>query len=77
MTNTHYFCLHSNFINYFLLLPDGAPTEIQLPARKKRLHERAVKYFISSFNSFLDDFTEEPPDNNDVDPDGDPLTVKT
>ncbi|XP_059143166.1 GRAM domain-containing protein 4-like [Physella acuta] len=56
---------------------DGASTEIQLPARKKRLHERARDYFISSFYSFLDDFTEEPPDNNDVDPDGDPLTVKT
>ncbi|CAG5117478.1 unnamed protein product [Candidula unifasciata] len=52
------------------------PIEVTKPL-KKRLYQRMVDWFLNSFYTFLDDFTEEPPATNVGDPEGEPLTVKT
>ena len=52
--------------------------ELNVPVvRKERFYNRMCTSVSNSFNNFIEDFTEEPVTQEEEDPDGEPLAVKT
>ncbi|XP_012935583.1 GRAM domain-containing protein 4 isoform X2 [Aplysia californica] len=55
---------------------DENAEELVVPQRKRRFYHHFFQYIVGSFNSFAEDFTDEPIRQAEGDPEGDPLTVK-